>query len=291
MGVGISKVSLETGLKRGILSLYRPVKTLYRRATWSYRVFPEVLIIGAQKAGTTSLFWYMGLHPQLVPSFKKEVHYFDGGNTGETDNFAKGEAWYRSHFPLGKNVGEHQKVFEASPLYLFHPLVAERIHNRAPDAKLIVILRNPTDRAISHYYHEVKMGTETLPLMQALQSEEQRLESILLEGQYHKAEFGRYSYLARGKYYEQLQAYLKYFDLENILIINSELLFSQPEVALKVVFDFVGVDPTFFADDLKPMNVGIKKSEDLVEVRRFLDSYFKPHNEKLFRFLGEDYGW
>ncbi len=285
------KFSLEAGLKRGILSVYRPVKTLYRRATWSYRVFPEVVIIGAQKAGTTSLFRYLGLHPQLVPSFKKEVHYFDGGNKGETDNFAKGEAWYRSHFPLSKNLGEHQKAFEASPLYLFHPMVAERIYNRAPDTKLIVILRNPTDRAISHYYHEVKMGTETLPLMQALQSEEQRLESILLDGQYHKAEFGRYSYKARGKYYDQLQGYLKYFDLENILILNSERFFRQPELVLQEVFNFAGVDTSFSADDLQPMNVGIKKSEDSSEVRQFLDNYFRPHNEKLYSLIGEDYGW
>lgn len=271
--------------------MYRPFISAFRMVTWSQRVNPELIIVGAQKAGTTSLFNYLQQHPQLVPSFKKEVHFFDSGLEEEVDTFTKGEAWYRANFPLVSRMDSNQKAFEASPYYLYHPMAAERIYNYAPDIKLIALLRNPTDRAVSHYFHEVRRGAETLPIMEAMEMEEERLRPIIKSEHYKSESLHTYSYKARGNYYDQLKVYLEYFDLRNILILESESLFSETQNTLRKVYDFADVDEDFVATDLKPMNVGINKVEVSVEVREYLDNYFKPKNMELYGLVGEDYGW
>lgn len=118
------------------------------------------------KCGTTSLFYYLAQHPQLIPSATKEVHFFDGRVSLENDTWALGLPWYRAHFPLKISMGDGKKAFEASPSYLFHPWAPERIHATLPNVKLIALLRNPAKRAVSHYLHERRKGRETLPLMQ-----------------------------------------------------------------------------------------------------------------------------
>lgn len=168
---------------------------LYRRASSRYRKLPDFLIIGAQKSGTSSLFHYLGQHPALRPAFRKEVHYFDGG-------LKNGESWYRSHFCLD-SPGGHQavKAFEASPLYLFHPLAARRIHDRIPGMKLVVVLRNPVERAISQYFHSRRHGRESLPLMEALQQEDERLAAAIRNENYEDESFIHHSYKRRGLYH------------------------------------------------------------------------------------------
>ena len=97
---------------------------------------PDFIIIGAMKSGTTSLFHYLRQHPSLTPSYKKEVHFFDGGRKPSADNYEKGKSWYQSHFPLKWSVRNDRKTFEASPLYIFNPLAPQRIYELLPDAKL-----------------------------------------------------------------------------------------------------------------------------------------------------------
>ena len=148
-----------------------------RWATAPWRALPDFIIIGAQKCGTTTLFDLLEQHPLLAPSYKKEIHYFDGGLDPRIDTFKKGLSWYRGHFPLKSG----KLTFEASPLYLFNSLCAERIKRAVPDVKLIVLLRNPTDRAISHYFHSLRAGDERLGIAEALKSEERRLERLIQE--------------------------------------------------------------------------------------------------------------
>ena len=119
---------------------------------------PNFLIIGAQRCGTTSLYNYLIQHPQIVPSSKKEVHFFDL-------NFHLGQSWYEKHFP---EVSDNILTGEASPYYIFHPLCPKRIFDYDPSVKLIVILRNPIDRAYSHYRHIVRLGHEPLKFEDAL---------------------------------------------------------------------------------------------------------------------------
>ena len=142
------QTSHKTYMKNHLLKIYRPVATKFRRLTWPYRVSPGLVIAGAQKAGTTSLFSYLSEHPQMIPSLKKEVHYYDGGLHENTDNYKKGVSWYRSNFPLKILHKNNAIAFEASPYYLYHPLVPKRLYEDAPDSKIVILLRNPAERAI-----------------------------------------------------------------------------------------------------------------------------------------------
>lgn len=204
----------------------------YRLLTWEERSLPDFIIIGGQKCGTSSLFKYLSQHPQILSSLRKEVHFFDGGLDPNINNFQKGEPWYRAHFPKKSiNIKKCQKIFEASPLYLFNPLCAKRISELIPNVKLILLLRNPTERAISHYFHERRRNTEFLSIHDALQKEEKRLKSIIDEADYKNPKFINFSYKQRGLYKIQLERYLYYFDWDQFLIMSSEDFFRNPSIS------------------------------------------------------------
>lgn len=270
-------------------SLFRSIEWQYRRLTRRMRSLPDFLIIGAQKAGTTSLYSYLAEHPQLVPSFKKEVHFFDGGMRADTDDYERGEAWYRAHFPI--QHGARCKTYEASPLYLFNPLAAGRIAQLLPRAKLIVLLRNPAERAISHYFHEIRRGREQLPIGRALELEDRRLAACWKEADYKNPAFRNQSYKSRGLYAEQLERYSEYFADEQILVLNSEEFFRDTGRTLRRVLEFVGVDPTFTASELGPQNVASNRADVGADVYEQLNEYFAEPNQRLYRLIGRTYDW
>jgi len=263
----------------------------YRLTTWCNRYLPHFIIIGAQKSGTTSLYYYLSQHPQLLQSFKKEVHFFDGGLHPEVDNYKKGQEWYRAHFATRKGSCDHFKAFEASPFYIFHPLAAKRIFKLVPEVKLIAVLRNPTERAISHYFHEKRKGRESLSINKALQEEDKRVTPVLKHKDYKNNNFIHCSYKHRGLYCKQLERFLKYYSWEHILVINSEELFLEPENTLKRVFAFVGVDTEFKVKDVKPQNVTLNRSDVDPKVYEYLNDYFAPHNQALYELIGKNYDW
>ncbi|HET7626188.1 MAG TPA: sulfotransferase [Verrucomicrobiae bacterium] len=164
---------------------------------------PTFIIVGAQKAGTTSLYHLLYRHPRIKPAKKKELHYFD-------NNYFRDQSWYESMFPLARLFfGAPSKVAkpitgEASPYYLFHPSAVSRMARTLPDAKLIVLLRNPVERAYSHYQHQVRSRTENLSFEDALASEKERIqgeaEKLLKDDRFRSAKHRRYSYLSRGIY-------------------------------------------------------------------------------------------
>ena len=274
-----------------VKTIARGLARPYRQLIWSQRVLPDFIIVGAQKAGTTSLYAYLSQHPQLVPSSKKEPHFFSGGLDPEVDKYKNGLAWYRSHFPPKGALSAGQKTFEASPLYLFNPLAPGRIGEHIPHVKLIAVLRNPTERAISHYFHEKRKGREPLPIGKALRAEEGRLEPILQREDYKNDVFIHHSYKSRGLYREQLERYLEHFRWEQLLVINSDELFTRPSCVLKRVFDFLEVDASFRVADLSPSNVGTNKNSVGSEVYRYLNDFFRPHNQALYDLLGTSYTW
>jgi len=263
----------------------------FRKATWRLRSLPDFIIIGAQKAGTTSLFRYLSQHSQLLPSFEKEVHFFDGGLNSNVDNYEKGEAWYRAHFPIKKNQNAHSKTFEASPLYIFNPLTPKRIFDLVPEVKIIALLRNPTERAISQYFREKRKGRESLPIIEALQEEEKRLESVDNNKDYKNKNFRYYTYKRRGLYKQQIERFLNYFPMHQILALSSEKFFCEPDNALRQVFEFVGVDTGFKVKDLRPRAVGKNKRKVDTDVYQYLNDYFAPHNQALYKLLGKSYEW
>jgi hypothetical protein len=263
----------------------------YRQVTWQRRPLPDFIIIGAQKSGTTSLHSYLVQHPDIVSSFRKEVHFFDGGLDPEIDNYRHGEAWYRAQFPIVPKGAGYRKTFEASPLYIFNPPAPARIFNLVPEAKIIAILRNPSERAISHYFNQRRRGGEYLPILDALKQEETRLAPAWERQDYKDASFIRHSYKARGLYKEQLERYFRLFRREQLLVIDSKDLFRDTITTLDRIFAFIGVSTNHALRDTSPKHVAKNKHELAPEIRPYLDSFFQAHNEALYDLIGEDFGW
>ncbi|MDX6749359.1 sulfotransferase [Geminicoccaceae bacterium 1502E] len=200
---------------------------------------PHFLVLGAQKAGTTSLFKYLSRHPGLARPFRKEVHFFDQA-------YDRGLGWYRAHFPAERDP---RLRYEATPYYLYHPLVPHRARRHLPDARLIVLLRDPVARAYSHYWHEVENGREARPFALAIEGELERMaadEEALIRGTLeHSDGHQRHSYLSRGFYTPQIERWLACYPREQFLFVASRELFGDPDAALGRILSFVGADPSF----------------------------------------------
>ncbi len=251
----------------------------YRFLTSPVRSLPNFLIIGAQKSGTTALYNYLSQHPDIVLPYKKEIHYFDY-------NFSKSIFWYRAHFPRLK---AGQITAEASPYYLFHPLAPARVKKVLPAVKLIVVLRSPSQRTYSHYWHEVRKGFEKLSFAEAIEKEAERLageeEKIKKEKNYYSFAHHHYSYLARGVYIKQIKRWRKFFSPQQILILGYTDLLNNPPAILDQVFSFLNLKPC----PIKPVKPPASNYPPLEpELKQYLDNYFKSFNEELFEYLGKD---
>jgi len=267
------------------------VKGLILRATARQRALPNCLIIGAQKAGTSSLYHYLIQHPQVHKSLKKEVHYFDGGLKENKYTFLQGENWYRSHFPLQSDMEKNDICIDATPMYLFNPLAPERIKNLLHKAKLIILLRNPVERAISHYFHVQRHGFEELSINDALAQEESRLESAKRHKNYKEQSFRLYSYQERGLYLAQIKRYQALFNEDQLLILSSDELFQKPKETLKQVFNFLEIKNNYLVPDLKSQNVGNNKEKVSKETYLQLEEYFGQANKALFEHIKKHYPW
>ena len=255
-----------------------------RRATAWLRRLPDFLILGAARCGTTSLYHWLGEHPNVTRAWHKEVGFFDR-------SFTNGLAWYRAHFPL--KFGPQRQTGEATPEYLYHPRAPERIRATLPDVKLIVLLRNPVERAHSHHQLLVRNRLETLPFDQALAREDERiaseLERIGADETYAGLNWQHYSYRSRGEYADQLRRWFEYFPRDRFLILEMDALARKPDETLARILVFldlpVGAPRVFerrHTMPRAPLDEG---------VRRSLQAHFEPHNRRLFELLGEDFGW
>jgi hypothetical protein len=268
----------------------RPARAVLRNAVWTYgratsfaRPLPDFLILGAQKAGTTALYAYLRWHPGLTGPAWKEVSYFDR-------HYRRGARWYRGHFPLrpGDRV-----VGEASPGYLFHPLAPSRVKATVPEARLIALLRDPVDRALSHYHHEVALGREPLTFEQAIEAEPERTrgeeERLSREPDYFSHTWWDYTYLARGRYAEQLERWLAVFPREQLLVLASDELAAEPGQTFARVLEFLGAP----GHDLESYPRVYEQSygEMQPDTRRRLAEYFSEPNRRLYELLGRDFGF
>ena len=183
------------------------------------------------------------------------------------------------------------KTYEASPHYIYHPLVPQRMYDLIPNVKIIAILRNPTERAISNYFHVRRNSWEPLPLFEALLEEERRVGPALKAKDYNSEALRYYSYKRRGLYKEQLERYLIYFPWQQVLVLNSEELFCEPDVTLRQIFDFIEVDKNLKIKDLRPRGVADNRCKVDPDVYDYLNEYFKPHNQALYELVGKNYGW
>lgn len=184
---------------------------------------PDFLIVGAAKAGTTSLGVQLGRHPRIcIP--RAELHYFD-----RPDNFARGPDWYLDALTRSWEPG-NRVLGEKTPTYCYLAQIAERIYRDYPGVKLIWLLRNPVDRAYSNYLHAVRRGNERLSFARAVTEESRRIRRDPFTG-----------YLERSRYWQQIERFDKWFPREQMQFHLFEDFASRLEKVLDQVFDFLGV--------------------------------------------------
>jgi hypothetical protein len=231
---------------------------------------PDFVIIGAQKGGTSFLYYLLTRHPLVEPAARKELHFFD-----QPEHFDNGAEWYRRCFPrLNSKDGQRSITGEATPYYLFDPPVANRMAEIVPQARLIALLRNPIDRAYSHYQMQVKRGTEPRTFEEAIE-------------QQHS------SYVSRGIYVDQLVRWFEVFSKEQMLILKSEDFFERPIETLKIVLTFLDLpDWQPEASELQQRrHTGTYEQKMDPSTRRRLEAYFEPYNQRLYECLDVDFGW
>jgi sulfotransferase family protein len=257
------------------------------------RLQPSFVMIGAQRCGTTTLFRALMAHPQVVrPAFHKGINFFDL-------HYHRGMTWYRGHFPvtsIAQAATAHQGgpvSFEASGYYLYHPFALERMARDMPGVKLIVMLRDPAERAYSAYKHEYARGYEWESFEKALDLESERL---LGEWQRMKADVSyesfchrHHSYVRRGQYAEQLERAFSLFPPQQVHVIDSEKFFAQPAQEYDRLIAFLGLRPHRLAgfgrhnarpgDPMQP------------HIQQRLEEHFAPHNQRLAALLGWPEQW
>lgn len=240
------------------------------------------IIIGAQRCGTASLYEYLVAHPNVERHKydKREIHFFDR-------QYDKGFGWYRQQFPRTRDTG--CITGEATPSYIFAHGVATRVRKHKPHVRLLVMLRNPARRAYSQYHHNKKEARQTEPLSfrKALEAEAGRVHYAKPD------EWLEWSYLARGRYAEQLERWFKLFPREQFHIVKSEDLFVDTGATMQGVFEFLGLEPFSLNNDSLfnyPAH-NQQKYRIYISTYEWLLDYFKPHNEQLYELLGRDMGW
>lgn len=254
------------------------------RVTAPLRMLPGFLIVGAQRCGTTSMYRALSAHPAIAKAvLHKGVHYFDM-------NYDRGIAWYRAHFPLAVT---DRLTFESSPYYMFHPLAAERIAADLPGVKLIVLVRDPVERAYSAHAHELARGFETEPFERAIELERGRLDGeaeriAAAPGQLSHSH-QHHAYLARGRYVEQLDRLERLFGRDQIHVADSGDFFTKPEPVYDSALEFLGLTgrgyPVFERHNARP------RSPIAQTVRARLDDHFISFDERLACWLDRVPSW
>jgi hypothetical protein len=233
---------------------------------------PDFIIIGAQKAGTSSLYFYLSQHPSIKVSAIKEIHYYNYYALR-----GKGLGWYKSFFPL-KLTSRHQVTGEASPYYLFDEAVPARIKKDLPNVKLIALLRNPIDRAYSAYnMNKRRQDRKDFPTFEeAINNEDMSSEQSAL-------------YLSRGRYADHIKHWFYHFRRDQFLFIKSEEFFRDPKNSLDEVYDFLGVEK-IYPEDTQSQEVG-SYTDLSADIRDRIGAYFKQPNDDLVALLGDRYRW
>ena len=266
------------------------LQRIWRMGT-SPRMFPSFMIIGGRRCGSSSLFNYLSEHPRTASSSRKEIHFFD-------TKFHKGLKWYRSHFPTNfyKSLyqSKHKKnllAYEASPYYLTHPIAPKRISNILPNIKIIVLLRNPVERAFSDWKHA---GQETLTFEEALKQESQKIdgeeERIIENPNYISLTHWRRAYRYQGNYKKFLKRWFDYFPKEQFHIIKSEDLYHNTSSVMNDVYKFLNIE-SFELEKYDRFNFTDDKIKMNIDTRKKLIEFFKPLNQELYDFLDLDFNW
>ena len=280
-----------------------------RRVIGNTKILPSFLVIGAQRAGTTTLFDQLLRHPDIQGPVKsrgeltwarKEIHFFD-------ERFLLGVNWYRSFFPLtisrrrARASGGDIVAGESTPYYVFHPLVPERVAATIPEVRLIAILRDPVERAYSHYQMMCRSKREDLSFEEALEAEPGRLASEAeLEAGTTRFRIGtgerrkhfhhrHHAYFARGLYAEQLERWLARFPREQLLVLAIEDLSARHAETMSHVLDFLGVRPFELGEEKVANRASYEPMR--ADTRAELERRYAEPNARLVELLGRDFEW
>ncbi|MGB0653667.1 MAG: sulfotransferase domain-containing protein [Thermoplasmatota archaeon] len=264
--------------------------TFHRTATARWRALPDFLLIGAQKAGTTSFYHDLAAHPDILPARAKEVHYFDRDAPA-----GRPERWYRAQFPLARRLKGGRITGEATPAYLYDHQVPGRAAAMVPDAKLLILLRDPVARAVSAA--RALQRSADLPAS---------MDDVLLEAAdvFEAADFDElwqrpgksrqqmlFGLLARGCYARQLRHWQEHVPAEQMLVLSAERLFAKPAAVYQGATRFLGIrdwTPPRHAHH----NPGQGKPQAVspaTEAR--IRALLQPHDEALWALLGVDEPW
>jgi len=226
----------------------------------------------------------------------KGVHYFD-------TSYDRGLAWYKAHFPLVRSAeriseryGVAAQTFESSPYYMYHPQAAARIAHDLPGARLLVLVRDPVERAYSQHHHEVARGFETeRDFGAALALEPARLhrqeERLAEDPSYYSFAHQHHAYRARGEYARYLSVMAQHVGRERIHVVESERFFTEPEDVYDEVCSFLGLPSYLERPPFERHNARPRQSDMDPGLRRELTDHYQSHDDALARWLGRTPVW
>jgi len=254
------------------------------------RVIPDFLVIGAKRCGTTSLYQHLPEHPCISKSPHDNMGFFN-------DNFHLGVNWYKSFFPttftrkkIKSKFGDFL-AFDVTTKYMEEESTANNVYQTKPNMKIIIILRNPVDRAYSQYHLSVRQTAERRSFEDVVEENMNRLNKESHEHYEIKPKFSAKedNYLKKGLYALQLRYWLKIFPRENILIVSTEEFESNQQIIYNKIFEFLNISK-FEVKNTKKMQKGnyppIKS-----ETRNLLLDYFRQHNHELFELINMKFDW
>jgi len=280
-------------------------KKLQKFTTWIYlkycnvtgfsHVLPDFLIIGCPKCGTTSLYEYLIQHPYIHSAQGKEIDYFDRLHN-------RGLNWYKTKFPSKTSKFFSEKLFkkpyisgEATPRYLEHPHAINNIKKTIPNSKFIILLRNPIERAISHYNMNYQNGYEYLSLEQAIEKENERIqgryEKMQQNPNYYSWDWDLFGYKNHGLYVDKIKKWFKLFPKKQFLIINSEDFLENTSTIYHNSLRFLEL-PLWEPDEYRLFKQR-KSTKPKInpDLRNKLRKFFEPYNEELYSLLNKDFEW
>jgi hypothetical protein len=270
--------------------LYGLIHRHYYYLSSPFRVLPQCFVIGVVRSGTTSLYHYLSQHPSIAPAAYDELGYFD-------DNYHLGVNWYKSLFPtkFTKNriIKKYGKflTYDVTPFYIYNPLVAKRIFESFPKAKIISNLRNPIDRAYSNYNDAVEMGDIKIPFEEVVQIAMDEIDKnkSKLNNEAYIVDTYYENILARGFYADQLKIWFKKFQKNQLLMVPSEDLAQKTDQILTKIFEFLDL-PYFKIKDLTKQNKR-EYPPMKAETRKLLIEFYRPYNEKLYNLISQHFDW
>ena len=278
---------------QNLYSFGKSVHQTYCKATHFLHMLPNYLIIGTPRSASTSLYQYLIQHPCVAPALTKQLHFFD-------TYFQKGIEWYKVCLPYRWSKFYREKILrtkfvtgEATVHYMMHPLAPKRVFEIVPNIKLIVILRNPIDRAYSHYQTEFENKNENLSFEDAIEQEKFRLdgefEKLEKNENYVSKDYPHRAYLTSGLYVAQLKRWTKFFNKENFLILQSENFTKNPSNEFNKVLKFLNL-PSFDLPEYKKFHSRNYKKMD-PDTRKKLIEFYMPFNQQLYELIGQDFHW